>query len=37
VRDLAWRGELIPEGALVLLDLWGHNHDEELWGDPLPG
>jgi fatty-acid peroxygenase len=18
----------------VLLDLWGHNHDEQLWGDP---
>lgn len=19
---------------MVLLDLWGHNHDRELWGDP---
>ncbi|MFL6124800.1 cytochrome P450 [Actinophytocola sp.] len=34
VRDLEWRGERIPEHAMVLLDLWGHNHDEELWGDP---
>ncbi|MFC4852773.1 cytochrome P450 [Actinophytocola glycyrrhizae] len=33
-RDLTWRGEHIPRHAMVLLDLWGHNHDEELWGDP---
>ena len=35
VRDLEWRGERIPKHAMVLLDLWGHNHDEELWGDPF--
>ena len=34
VRDLEWRGERIPEHAMVLLDLWGHNHDLQLWGDP---
>jgi fatty-acid peroxygenase len=34
VRDLTWRGERIPRHAMVLLDLWGQNHDEELWGDP---
>jgi len=34
VRELNWRGERIPKHAMVLLDLWGHNHDEELWGDP---
>jgi fatty-acid peroxygenase len=34
VGDLEWRGERIPENAMVLLDLWGHNHDEQLWGDP---
>jgi fatty-acid peroxygenase len=34
VRDLTWRDEHIPKHSLVLLDLWGHNHDEQLWGDP---
>ncbi|UJW29707.1 cytochrome P450 [Saccharothrix sp. AJ9571] len=34
VRDLTWRGERIPKHALVLLDLWGHNHDRQLWTDP---
>jgi fatty-acid peroxygenase len=33
-RDLTWRGEPIPAGALVLLDLYGQNHDESLWPDP---
>ncbi|MGW0564937.1 cytochrome P450 [Streptomyces sp. NPDC003016] len=32
--DLTWRGEHIPAGGLVLLDLYGQNHDLELWGDP---
>jgi fatty-acid peroxygenase len=34
VTDLEWRGEPIPSGALVLLDLYGQNHDPELWADP---
>jgi fatty-acid peroxygenase len=34
VRELEWRGERIPKHAMVLLDLWGHNHDDGLWGDP---
>ncbi|MET9506604.1 cytochrome P450 [Streptomyces sp. NPDC006622] len=34
VTDLEWRGEPIPSGALVLLDLYGQNHDPELWTDP---
>jgi fatty-acid peroxygenase len=34
VQDLTWQGERIPRHAMVLLDLWGHNHDPELWGDP---
>ncbi|GAB3204759.1 fatty-acid peroxygenase [Marinactinospora endophytica] len=34
VRDLSWRGEPIPAGALVLLDLYGQNHDAGLWPDP---
>ncbi|MFF8835877.1 cytochrome P450 [Streptomyces sp. NPDC015130] len=32
--ELAWRGEVIAENTLVLLDLYGHNHDPELWKDP---
>jgi fatty-acid peroxygenase len=34
VKDLTWRGEPIPEGALVVLDLYGQNHDPSLWPQP---
>ncbi|MEU9438848.1 cytochrome P450 [Streptomyces sp. NPDC048252] len=34
VRDLSWRGISVPSGAMVLLDVFGQNHDEKLWGDP---
>ncbi|UJV45417.1 cytochrome P450 [Streptomyces sp. AMCC400023] len=34
VTDLEWRGEPIPAGAMVLLDLYGQNHDPELWDLP---
>ncbi|MBB2910184.1 fatty-acid peroxygenase [Streptosporangium becharense] len=34
VRDLSWRGEPIPAGALVLLDVYGQNHDPGLWENP---
>ncbi|MEU3948826.1 cytochrome P450 [Streptomyces sp. NPDC029526] len=34
VRDLQWRGETLPAGGLVVLDVYGQNHDEDLWGDP---
>ncbi|WP_237774007.1 cytochrome P450 [Actinosynnema sp. ALI-1.44] len=34
VRDLTWQGHEIPEGALVLLDLYGQNHDSRWWADP---
>ncbi|MBY8849439.1 cytochrome P450 [Saccharothrix sp. MB29] len=34
VRDLMWRGEPIPKGALVLLDVYGQNHDPATWDDP---
>jgi fatty-acid peroxygenase len=27
-------GRRIPEGAMVLLDLYGQNHDPDLWEDP---
>jgi fatty-acid peroxygenase len=33
-RDAEWEGEAIPRGAMVLLDIFGQNHDPELWGDP---
>jgi fatty-acid peroxygenase len=33
-RDVQWQGERIPEGTLVLLDIYGHNHDPDLWPDP---
>jgi fatty-acid peroxygenase len=34
VKKLSWNGDRIPRFSMVLLDLWGQNHDEELWGDP---
>ena len=34
VTDLRWRGEPIPSGALVLLDLYGQNHDPDVFADP---
>ncbi|MFG2577621.1 cytochrome P450 [Streptomyces sp. NPDC048481] len=34
VTDLVWQGEPIPSGALVLLDLYGQNHDPDLWEAP---
>ncbi|MFG2749479.1 cytochrome P450 [Streptomyces xanthophaeus] len=33
-QDLSWRGEHVPQDALVLLDLYGQNHDPALWEDP---
>jgi fatty-acid peroxygenase len=33
-RELAYRGHQIPEGSMVLLDLYGQNHDPDLWPDP---
>ncbi|WBB69923.1 cytochrome P450 [Micromonospora sp. WMMD812] len=34
VADLEWAGVRIPAGAMVLLDLYGQNHDPRLWPDP---
>jgi fatty-acid peroxygenase len=34
VKDLTWRGKPIPAGSLVLLDLYGQNHDPDLWPEP---
>jgi fatty-acid peroxygenase len=33
-RAVEWDGERIPKNAMVLLDLYGQNHDPELWVDP---
>lgn len=33
-RDLTWHGEHVPKDALVLLDLYGQNHDPALWEAP---
>ncbi|MEU1015119.1 cytochrome P450 [Streptomyces sp. NPDC005900] len=32
--DLDWHGEPIAEGTMVLLDLYGQNHDPQLWEAP---
>jgi len=32
--DVEFAGHSIPTGALVLLDLYGQNHDPALWKDP---
>jgi fatty-acid peroxygenase len=31
---LHWDGQDIPEGTMVLLDLYGQNHDPQLWPEP---
>ncbi|MFI2617041.1 cytochrome P450 [Streptomyces sp. NPDC018584] len=33
-RDLDWHGERIAEGSMILLDLYGQNHDPGLWEAP---
>lgn len=33
-RDVEWDGRRIPENSMVLLDLYGQNHDPDVWGDP---
>ncbi|WP_200207921.1 cytochrome P450 [Micromonospora coerulea] len=34
VTDLTWRGVRIPARTMVLLDLYGQNHDPRVWPDP---
>ncbi|MGQ5259739.1 cytochrome P450 [Micromonospora sp. ZYX-F-536] len=34
VTGLEWGGVRIPAGAIVLLDLYGQNHDPRLWPEP---
>jgi len=33
-RDVPWDGDVIESGTMVLLDLFGQNHDELLWDEP---
>ena len=33
-REVEWDGERVPEHSMVLLDLYGQNHDPDLWDDP---
>jgi fatty-acid peroxygenase len=33
ITDLTWQGQTIPADSMVLLDVYGQNHDERLWGD----
>ena len=33
-HDSEFDGERVPKSARVLLDLYGQNHDPDLWGDP---
>jgi fatty-acid peroxygenase len=33
-RAVEWEGERVPAGTMVLLDLYGQNHDPDVWGDP---
>lgn len=33
-QDFSWHGNDFPAGRLVLLDLYGTNHDGRLWPDP---
>lgn len=33
-RDLAWEDALVPAGSLLVLDVWGTNHDPRMWRDP---
>jgi fatty-acid peroxygenase len=34
ITDLTWRGQVIPAGSLVLLDIFGQHHDPTLWRQP---
>ena len=33
-QDLEWDGERVPAGSLVLLDIYGQDHDPDLWDEP---
>jgi fatty-acid peroxygenase len=33
-REVEWDGETVPAGSMVLLDLWGTDHDPQLFPEP---
>lgn len=33
--DLEWSGARIPKGSLLVLDVWGTNHDPRIWPAPF--
>jgi fatty-acid peroxygenase len=33
-REVEWEGERVPAGSMVLLDLWGTDHDPQLFPEP---
>jgi fatty-acid peroxygenase len=33
-EDLSWHDTMIPRGTLIVLDVWGTNHDARFWRDP---
>jgi fatty-acid peroxygenase len=34
-REVEWDGERVPAGSMVLLDLWGQDHDPALFPEPF--
>ena len=34
-HEVAFDGERVPAGSLVLLDIWGTDHDPQLWPEPF--
>ena len=34
-QDVEFGGERVPAGSLVLVDIWGTDHDPELWPEPF--
>jgi fatty-acid peroxygenase len=33
-EDMSWQDAVIPRGTLIVLDVWGTNHDPRIWHDP---
>lgn len=33
-EDISWSSVTVPRGSLLVLDIWGTDHDPEVWTDP---